>query len=223
MRYPVSGDVHLREEVSDIWTVKEIFFLQVYKRAFEHLRRCRTFIDLGANIGLTSLYVASLFPNFRIFAVEPHPDNYRMLVMNLNPLIRAGRCKTLEAAVWNLNTALAPGQSKPQDGYNRFRLREMEPGEHEDAIKALNMQSILELSGFNEVDLLKVDIEGAEEELFKGDLSWMKQISSIAIEFHDNSRVASRFDSIMTQNQFTIDDRDQHTVIATSERTEVQH
>src|SRR5262249_40879020 len=92
MKYPICGDIYLREEASDIWTLKEIFLLQVYKEALAHLNRCHTFIDLGANIGLTSLHVASLFPDCSILAIEPHPDTYRILRMNLNPLIRAGRC-----------------------------------------------------------------------------------------------------------------------------------
>jgi hypothetical protein len=82
----------------------------------------------------------------------------------------------------------------------------------------LPIQKIINNSGFTKVDLLKVDIEGAEVELFKGNVSWLGCVNSIAIEFHGDSRKQCRFDEIMRNYQFQIYDQDSHTVLAVRNR-----
>jgi hypothetical protein len=74
------------------------------------------------------------------------------------------------------------------------------------------MQSIYQRSGFQEVDLLKVDIEGAEVQLLQGDLSWLDHVRVVAIEFHGDSRKESGFDEIMKGRRI-IDDSS-HTTLA---------
>jgi hypothetical protein len=59
-------------------------------------------------------------------------------------------------------------------------------------VEGYTMTEILDYSGFKRVDLLKVDIDGAERELFSmRDLSWLACVDAIAIEFHEGSRDAS--------------------------------
>lgn len=74
------------------------------------------------------------------------------------------------------------------------------------------MQTIFERSGFDRIDLLKVDIEGAEVQLLQGAGDWLTKVNAIAIEFHGNSRAESGFDQL-TQG-FRIADESPHTVLA---------
>jgi hypothetical protein len=60
-----------------------------------------------------------------------------------------------------------------------------------------------------------VDIEGAEVELFKGNLDWLLKVRAIAIEFHRDSRNVSAFDRIMADYGFSILVDGAHTVLAT--------
>jgi hypothetical protein len=54
------------------------------------------------------------------------------------------------------------------------------------AIQAHTIKDLLRLSGCEKVDILKLDIEGAEEQLFgKGETDWIDLVNSIVIEFHD--------------------------------------
>jgi hypothetical protein len=64
------------------------------------------------------------------------------------------------------------------------------------------------------LDILKVDIEGAEVELFKGDVGWLSRVRAIAIEFHDDSREVSGFDRLMRDHGFRVLDSNPHTVLA---------
>jgi hypothetical protein len=65
---------------------------------------------------------------------------------------------------------------------------------------------------------VKVDVEGAEIELFKGDLDWLNHTGAIAIEFHGNARAVCNFDNIVHQYGFAVQAEDGHTVLAVSTR-----
>lgn len=215
MKSPVQGEVSLREVGSDILTFDEVIKQQVYRNILSKLERCETVIDLGANIGLASLYFAGHYPSCQVFAVEPNPDTYRLLTANLGGLIENGRCRTVKAAVWGSAKALVADRSQASDHYSAFATREASPEENaEETMMGMPIQKIINDSGFTKIDLLKVDIEGAEVELFKGDVGWLRSVDSIAIEFHGDSRNKCRFDEIMRNYQFHIYDQDPHTVIA---------
>ena len=215
MKSPIRGTLSLREVGSDILTFNEVVKEQVYKNATAHLESCETVIDLGANIGLTSLYFARQYPTGRLFAVEPNPDTYQMLTANLKELIDSGRCRTLQAAVWGSEKFLVADSSQAPDHYSAFAAKEASAADNRERIIAgLPIQKIIDDSGFHKIDLLKVDIEGAEVELFKGDLDWLRSIRAIAIEFHNGSREVCRFNEIMRRYEFRIYDEDPHTVLA---------
>ena len=218
MRLPVQTTVSLREVGSDILTFNEVIKDQVYKNILLRLRRCETVVDLGANIGLASLYFAGHYPTCRLLAVEPNPPTYEILSRNLKGLVEAGRARTLRAAVWGSEKALVADPAQASDHYSAFATREAAGSEDGGAtMQGLPINTILADSGFERVDLLKVDIEGAEVELFKGDTDWLKTVGAIAIEFHHDSRRECRFDELMRAYGFGIYDQDPHTVLAVRE------
>lgn len=215
MRYPVRSEVFLREVGSDIHTFTEVFKEQVYRDLLSHVKECRTVIDLGANIGLASLYFTAHYPHCKLLAVEPHPGTYQMLRMNLKDLISEARCQTLNAAVWGKEIMLVGESSDEPEHYSVFAMHEATSASSDELQTiGLSMPGIIAESGFDTIDILKVDIEGAEVELFKGDVSWLSRVRSIAIEFHANSREASEFDGLMQQHGFRVIDSGSHTVLA---------
>lgn len=218
MRWPFKGRVFLRARGSDILTFNEVIKQQVYGGIPERLHRCRSIVDLGANIGLTSLYLAARFPEAEILALEPNPHTYSVLTTNLQELVSSGRCRTVQAAVWSANRALVGDSSGGADHFSAFATREA-PAEaaSEATITGLTMPQVIAESGFSFVDLVKVDIEGAEVELLKGDQSWLARVGAVAIEFHGNSRVVSGFDRVMAEHGFTVWDDGSHTTLATKE------
>lgn len=219
MKKPVRGTVALREVGSDILTFQEVFKEEVYAGAAARLPRCETVIDLGGNIGLATLYFGHRYPGCRLFVVEPNPPTFEMLTRNVEGLVRAGRCRTLLAAVWSEERDVVAAPLDAEGHYSAFATRAPAEGEGADGVmRGMPMSRIIADSGFETVDLLKVDIEGAEVELFKGDVSWLRRVGAIAIEFHGDSRRASDFDRIMSDYGFAIDDRDRHTVLAVRAR-----
>lgn len=222
MKFPVRGPVVLREVGSDILTFTEVIKEQVYKNVTSHVGDCETVIDLGANIGLASLYFANRYPSCRLLAVEPHPGTYGILVRNLKALVDSGRCKTLQAAVWGRKQSLVADPTHTPDHHSAFVTIEAADGQSsQQTMAGLPMLEIIAESKFETIDLLKVDIEGAEVELFSGDPRWLKQVGAIAIEFHKDSRQTSGFDQLMEQYQFSIYEGDPHTVLAIKKGSEV--
>jgi FkbM family methyltransferase len=200
---PISQDIHLRRSGSDLLTFQEVIVEEVYKPVLEALSSCHTLMDLGANVGLATLYISSRYPGCRCFCVEPNPETFDVLRKNL-----AGRDAIAHlGAVWSSATTVTPVCDA--DHYSMATVA-CAPGA---TISALPVQQVIEKSGFTSIDLLKVDVEGAEVELFKGDLSWLSRVRAIAIEFHNGSRAAIRFDEVMRQNGYTVSDHG-HTVLA---------
>ena len=220
MKQPVPALLSLREVGSDIMTFTEVIREQVYKSILTKLASVETIIDLGANIGLASLYFAGHYPRARVLAVEPNPPTYAILAANLKSLVEAGRCRTLKAAVWGSEKKLVASERSKEDElhYSAFAASEADDG-HDDGetMQGFPITRIIADSGFERVDLLKVDIEGAEVELFKGDLDWLKKVGAVAIEFHDDSRAATRFDEVMRAYGFRVYDEGGHTVLAVRE------
>lgn len=215
MKKPVRGTVALREVGSDVLTFHEVFKEQVYAGVASRIARCGTVIDLGGNIGLATLYFAHRYPGCRLLVVEPNPPTYDLLVRNVRGLVEEGRCRTLMAAVWGEEAELAAAPIDSEHHYSAFATRPLAEGESGGAaMRGLPMRRLIADSGFETVDLLKVDIEGAEVELFRGDVDWLRGVGAIAIEFHGHSRRESDFDRIMRDYGFEVDDRDRHTVLA---------
>src|SRR6266404_7620243 len=137
----------------------------------------------------------------KLLTVEPHPGTYQMLTLNVKDLIREGRCRTLRAAVWGNETMLVGDFDEPEH-YSAFAMREATSASGDELQTiGLSMPAIIAESEFETIDILKVDIEGAEVELFKGDLDWLRSVGAIAIEFHHDSRQVC-FDEIMDAYQF---------------------
>ena len=215
LRPPLNCSITIREKGSDILTFLEVIGQQVYRPVVDLIKSCKFVIDLGGNIGLAALYFAGHYPNAKIFTVEPNESSHRLLSKNLNSLVAAGRCEILKAGVWSHQTQLRGGDNSEPDHFSSFQIQEISDSDSTDSsIMGLPLLTILEASGFPRVDLLKIDIEGAEVKVFEGNLEWLDSVGAIAIEFHDDSRAESDFDNIMKHHGFRLVDAGQHTVMA---------
>lgn len=210
LKLPFPARIVLREATTDFWTWHEVLIDQVYACVVEHIPSCKTIIDLGANIGLSTLYFAHAYPEAKLFSVEAEASNFSLLKKNLAELIRAKRCDAILAAAWNRDGVVFQTLSIPQK-HDRNQYGERRDSSR--SVDAVSMQTVLDRSGFDQVDLLKVDIEGGETALLQGDTSWLQRVKAIAIEFHGNSRAETRFDDLMRGRAII---EGGHTVLAVS-------
>jgi FkbM family methyltransferase len=182
VKQPILGSplpISLRIGTSDLDVYKKIFLDREYEVPFH--AQPKTILDLGANTGLASLFFSLHFPNAQIVAVEPDPANFALLKKNTAHLPQV---TCLQAAVW------------PHDA----QVRLVDPGIgawglqiHEDPttnspsipVLAISLPSLLRDFPTGQIDLLKIDIEGAEKELLENADSWIPSVNAIVIELHD--------------------------------------
>lgn len=82
----------------------------------------------------------------------------------------------------------------------------------------MTLQEISSKYSLDVIDLLKVDIEGAEEHLFSGSTNWLDYTRCIAVEFHNDTRASSNFDQVVQAHGFRIEYKaEEHTVFAFKE------
>lgn len=141
-------------------------------------------IDAGANIGASAVYFSYTFPNSFIFAVEPDIINWHLLEINTTGLNVFNFC----GAISDVDGELAledPGRS--DWGFMTKRISESGNSSNHKKIKCISPSSIL--SHLNAKDttplILKIDIEGGEDDLFCGDTSWLCNFPLVIIELHD--------------------------------------
>jgi FkbM family methyltransferase len=171
----VTGEVEIiyRLNRGDIQSIREVWLDEAYKLPVHG--RLEVLVDLGANIGLTSLWLAQRYGCDKVIAIEPSAENARITRQNLK---RNGVCaEVVEAAIGPTEGRVAFSEARDSN--------EGRTGIGEHKVQMVSMFSVLNrISSSENVDLLKIDIEGAEQELFTGDLSWLQKVKSMIIEFH---------------------------------------
>jgi len=169
----------LRDNESD----KAIFFQVFYEKQYDlygvDFPYAQRIIDGGANIGCASVYFSIRFPQAQILAVEPEKNNFLLLKNNTGPY---KNITCVQAGIWNKNEKLSI--TNPEGGAAEFMFDSKV--DHDDMINGLTIQSLLDEQHWDKVDIIKLDIEGAEKEVFSADdLSWLKKVRLLIIELHD--------------------------------------
>lgn len=135
-------------------------------------------LDIGAHGGFTAAYFAGEFPEARILAVEPAPDNVAWARSTLAGYPNAG---VLHAAVSHI--AGEGSIADPGFGSWGYRVGEQRGG----TVPICTVPDILEDPRFRDSwpFIAKIDIEGGESELFSANTDWVDRFPLIIIELHD--------------------------------------
>lgn len=134
---------------------------------FRHLARGSTFVDVGANIGVFTIPLAKqVGTDGRVLAIEPSPRIFPYLRDNVQ-MNRLGNVRLQNCAAYHCDQSEVPFYESPQD---QFGMGSLGAQFHEQpvAVPAQTLDSLLEKEGLHHVDLLKVDVEGYEQSVFKG-------------------------------------------------------
>ena len=142
-------------------------------------RSPRFIIDGGAYAGYTTAYFAHRYPEARIAAIEPDPDNFNLLKLNCG---RYDTVTLIQGGLWPSAGNLVLANSTSQSWSVRVReARAQETG----SVEGVTIPGLMKRTGFDQVDILKLDIEGAEEGLFSHETDeWLGSVNAIIIETH---------------------------------------
>lgn len=183
----IAHPVYLRARTTDVALCQEILLQGLYEGEFREAPR--VIVDAGANAGLSSVFYANKFPHSRIIAVEPEPSNYEMLLKNTAPY---PGITPVHAALWKENGTLNLFDTGA--GNTTFRVAETadSKGTHgAGRVRAVTLEKLMADYGLERIDLLKMDVEGAEKEIFEHSSAWIDRVGLIAVELHDWIRSGS--------------------------------
>lgn len=170
----------IRPGTSDLWTVMETFERKIYLPLCT-LSDVRVIVDLGANIGDTAVFFAQHYPHAKVIAVECDDSNYQLLLTNIK---KYPNIIPVKAAIWSQNKRLYVGQGKEKNAIYTYASA-ADKADAEVEVQGVTMDELMRNHQLQKIDVLKIDIEGAEKELFEHDCSWLSDVQAIGIEFHD--------------------------------------
>lgn len=148
-----------------------------YERALSR-HKIPLIIDCGANIGCSAVFFAREFPAAKLVAVEPEQKNFEMIRQN---------CKSLNNVIL-VNKAVGSANGSvtiadPNVDNNAFRMARDPSGKGD--IQVTSIDSLLSDYDDYVPFIIKIDIEGFEEDLFSANTGWLDKFPLMIIETHD--------------------------------------
>lgn len=174
--------VLLRPHTSDFQVAREMFVRREYQRLMHPPPEDVGFVlDLGANIGLSVRLWQEMFPAARVMALEPEPENAGLCRRNVELGGAAQRVHVIEAAAAGVS---GTGLLETSRSVCSHRLAGAARGGALQ-VRTMSIQDILrEAQHDGAIDLLKCDIEGAEEVLFADCAAWIGRVRALIVEVH---------------------------------------
>jgi FkbM family methyltransferase len=181
----------------------------------------RTVVDVGAHVGSFTLLCYHYWPNARIVAVEPHPESFELLERNTKHIPRekltlinaavtqkCGRCLLSSPVSHSRVSEYVP------DLWNALEPRASEFGIVVDSISTEDLWTILREERIEEVDLMKLDCEGAEYAIFPdlARIGAMPSIGWIRGEWHCRRQNPILSSALARTHAFNIDPNLPHEV-----------
>ncbi len=181
IRADAATSFRTRTNTSDKYAVMEVFFRKEYGDL--KIGERDVILDIGANIGAFSVYCAQRASLGRVISYEALPANFGMLLKNakLNglPNIRARNL-----AVWDRSTRVRLPVGDSYTGVSIFRKEKRAVG-----VRTTTLEEIFRKERLSRVDVMKLDVEGAEYEIIAGaPAGLLERIRTIVLEYHDGLR-----------------------------------
>jgi len=170
----------IRLNTTDIHVLYTIFVRQDYHMNL--LVEPSVILDVGAYTGYSSIYFAQKYPKAKIIAIEPLPSNFEMLKKNT---LEYPQIIAINKALWLKNTRV--NMFDRETGSWGYTILDHKTSSLKKIInvEAITMNDIIREFDINSIDLLKMDIEGAEKEVFEHSKTWIGKVETLAVELHD--------------------------------------
>ena len=160
--------------------VFEYVFIEKYHHAFQEIVIAKPVIlDLGTNIGLTVIDFKNIYPGAIIYGYEMDIANFELAKKNCKKLTDV---YLFNNAVWFEESILKYDKGVNVDAYKIDTNIKNEQNTVE--VKTISIDKIIQDHKLESIDYIKMDIEGAEYNIFQNGLEWLKRTKQIKIEVH---------------------------------------
>jgi len=140
-------------------------------------------LDIGGNIGTTSVFYSKMFPQAKIFTFEPVPGNFELLEKNINGL---DNVSAFNVGLGDSDKKVLIYDSAEQGNTGGFSIYGVDVDQSKSQeIEVKKSASFLEEIGVTQVDLIKIDTEGAEYDILTSmDKDMLSNVKWIIGELH---------------------------------------
>jgi FkbM family methyltransferase len=169
--------LHIRPGTSDILAFNQVFLEDHYKIRLSFIPRI--IIDGGANVGFFAVKMKHSYPEAKIICVEPDRENFQFLQKNVSgyPGIICEPC-----ALWGSDTVITLSDKHHLGKWGMAGTEDPKNGN----IGAVSIPTLMNKHNIRFVDVLKLDIETAEKQIFTSEYgAWLPRVGTIIIELHD--------------------------------------
>lgn len=176
--------IYFRSNTTDISIYRQIFVNCEYD--FPVAIEPKFIVDAGANVGYSAIYLSRKFPGAKIVAIEPEPTNFDLLCRNVAPY---KNIVPIKKALWHNCDGVdlfSPPSGKTGAQKDGFHVAlGCDVGSNTFKVESISIDEILRSFGVDTIDILKIDVEGAERDIFAHSQTWIDRVSIIASEMHD--------------------------------------
>lgn len=153
------------------------------------LTQPRRIVDCGSNAGYAAIFLLERFKEAELLGIEPDGENLELAIRNT--ALYGKRRRLIRGAVWGRTGRVAPQAGEFRDG-REWSIQVAEPeSDSQPTVPAYAMSDLFAEAQFETVDLVKMDVEGAESEIFGSrNMEWLTRVSALSVEFHSDESEA---------------------------------
>jgi FkbM family methyltransferase len=169
----------------DLWIIKETCLDRDYEKDLPPLGEDWTVMDIGAGLGDFSICAAWKHPRRKIAAFEPFAESFRMLQENL----QLNGIRNVQAFPFAVGAKSGPMLLQTATGVavQHSTASAADPAREASLpVEGITLEEAFRKSGFAQCNLLKVDCEGGEYDIFlNAPADALRRVDHIAMEYHD--------------------------------------
>jgi|GEM_PF-1702014 len=197
---------------SDLFTIYEIYCDGGYAPKLPYTPEdVKTVVDLGANIGVFSLWASRFYTAAKVYAVEMEDSNYEQLVQNIAANELEETIIPVQAAIFSHSGSVGIAR---MGGVGFHMINEREKSH---TVKSLSLADLLSQTGIKTIDLLKIDIEGGEKYVLtpENEEVFRSRVAYVFLECHSVNEFRTRhgveylqklgFETTLTPTPYVVD------------------
>lgn len=167
----------LRKSSSDV----KVFVTTFIQKEFDiQADNVQIIVDAGAYTGLSTLWFSKKYPNAKIIAIEPANDNFEILRKHTAHL---SNVIAVNAALWSTEKELSV--QNPGEGHWSYSVV-TQSGDELNKTRSITLNQLIAEHNIQTIDILKLDIEGAEKEIFDSSTDWVSSANNVIVELHEH-------------------------------------
>jgi len=171
--------IKLRKQSTDLMALTHVWLIEEYKKENFEIKPNDVVIDVGAHIGLFTIYASQFCTNGKIYSFEPVTENYELLLENIK-LNNLDYVTSFNQAVSNSNEPIKLFLNNDESGHSMFSK-----SSESVKIDSTSLQNFFDENKIDHCDFIKLDCEGAEYEIIRNlPVEYFQKINKFVIEYH---------------------------------------